>query len=247
MHGYNGKKINVVVTSPPYNLGKKYNTYSDNLDHSEYLNWVKIWGGGIRHILHKRGSFFLNIGYTARNPNIPFDVLRVLSEYFELQNVIHWIKSISIPEADFTIGHFKPINTQRFVNQCHEYVFHFTKKGDVKLDKLSVGVPYADKTNLTRWNHKNSIRDRGNIWFIPYETKNGNMKHPCEFPIRLPEMCIKLHGITKNMIVYDPFMGIGSTAVACKKLNIECIGTEIDQEYIDVANNRLDEKELVYV
>ncbi len=196
-------------------------------------------GGGIYNLLDVDGSFFLNIGYTAKNPNIPFDVHHALSEIFETQNVIHWIKSISIPESDFVAGHFKPINTPRFVNQCHEYVFHFTKKGSVKLDKLSVGVPYADKTNLTRWKHGNTKRDRGNVWFIPYETKNGNIKHPCEFPTKLPQMCIMLHGISKNMLVYDPFMGIGSTALACKRLGVNCVGTEIDKEYVRIANQRL--------
>lgn len=65
------------------------------------------------------------------------------------------------------------------------------------------------------------------------------MKHPCEFPSKLPEMCIMLHGIENDMLVYDPFMGIGSTAVACKRLNLNCIGTEIDTAYIETANTRL--------
>lgn len=170
---------------------------------------------------------------------MPFDVQRILSECFETQNVIHWIKSISIPESDFSAGHFKPINTPRFVNQCHEYIFHFTKKGNIPLDKLAIGVPYADKSNITRWKHGNTLRDRGNIWFIPYKTKNGNMRHPCEFPVKLPEMCIMLHGISRNMLVFDPFMGIGSTALACKKLGVSCIGTEIDPEYVRIAYQRL--------
>jgi len=107
------------------------------------------------------------------------------------------------------------------------------------LDKLAIGVPYADKSNITRWKHGNTLRDRGNIWFIPYKTKNGNMRHPCEFPVKLPEMCIMLHGISRNMLVFDPFMGIGSTALACKKLGVSCIGTEIDPEYVRIAYQRL--------
>ncbi len=169
----------------------------------------------------------------------------MLSKYFKTQNIFHWIKSISIPESNISVGHFKPINTPRFVNQCHEFVFHFTKNGNVPLDKLSIGVSYADKSNITRWNHGNTKRDRGNTWFIPYETKNGNMRHPCEFPVKLPEMCIMLHGVKNDLFVYDPFMGIGSTAIACKRLGVRCVGTEIDPEYVDVANQRLENEVLI--
>ena len=200
-------------------------------------------GGGIASILAENGSFFLNIGYTAKYPSIPYDVLAVLKRHFVLQNVIHWIKSVSVPELDFTAGHFKPLNTDRFVNQCHEFIFHFTKTGRVSLDKQSIGVEYADKSNITRWNHGRTKRDRGNVWFIPYSTKNGSLDHPCAFPVGLPEMCVKLHGLRRGMLVYDPFMGSGSTAVACKNLDVEYVGTEIDPAYVDLAMKRLGDKE----
>ena len=50
-----------------------------------------------------------------------------------------------------TFGHFKPINSPRFLNDCHEYVFHFTKSGRVELNRLALGVPYQDKSNIARW------------------------------------------------------------------------------------------------
>ena len=63
--------------------------------------------------------------------------------------------------------------------------------------------------------------------------------HPTIFPEKLPEMCIKLHGVKKNMLVLDPFMGTGSTALACQKLGVNFIGFEIDASYIDIANKEL--------
>ena len=193
-------------------------------------------------VLHDDGSFFLNVGYTMRRPHMPFDVVERMCRGgpgFKLQNVIHWIKSISIPERGFTAGHFKPINSERFVNQCHEFIFHLTKTGAVKIDKLSIGSPYADKSNTDRWSHGRTVRDRGNVWFIPYEQKNaGDMIHPCEFPPGLPEMCVKLHGRRDGMLVYDPFAGIGSTAVACKRLGVRSINTEINAQYIRIAKDR---------
>ena len=85
---------------------------------------------------------------------------------------------------------------------------HFTKKGNVEVDKLSIGVPYQDKSNIGRWNNvKEDNRDRGDMWFIPYETVWGKKMHPAMFPVKLPEMCIKLHGLTKDkLIVLDQLL-----------------------------------------
>ena len=83
---------------------------------------------------------------------------------------------------------------------------------DKKLDKLAIGVSYQDKTNIRRWKSvKQDKRDRGNVWFIPYPTIQQRRSHPAVFPEKLPYQCIKLHGIKNDMVVYDPFMGIGSS------------------------------------
>ena len=174
-------------------------------------------------------------------------------EFFKLQNVIHWIKSIAIPKedvgnypnitGDIAVGHYKPTHGNRYLHNSHEYIFHFTKKGNVELDLLAIGVPYQDKSNVDRWKReKKDLRSRGNTWFIPYETIRDRVTqrpHPSTFPVKLPEMCIKLHGVSKTRLVLDPFMGIGSTAVACKRLGVPCVGFEIDQTYLDVARDRL--------
>jgi site-specific DNA-methyltransferase (adenine-specific) len=122
------------------------------------------------------------------------------------------------------------------VNDTHEYVFHFTKSGTVKLDRLAVGVPYKDKGNVSRWKDGSAgVRCRGNCWYIPYQTiqsRKDERPHPASFPVEIAEACIKLHGISKGpLTVLDPFMGIGNTALACKKLGAKCIGFEIDPEY----------------
>ncbi len=77
--------------------------------------------------------------------------------------------------------------------------------------------------------------------FIPYETINSRSErpHPATFPIRLPEMCIKLHGIREDLVVLDPFLGIGTTALASLRLGVSCIGFEIDQRYMDEGIARL--------
>ena len=247
--------VDVIVTSPPYNIGKNYGPYIDSRRKEEYLEWLGSVAKSSKRILKENGSFFLNMGAKPTDLMLPFEAAARFAETYSLQNVIHWIKHISIPEkraergsgaCSYTSrGHFKPVNSEFYLSQAHEYVFHFTKGGRTRIDKMAIGVPYQDKSNVKRWNRKSDLRDRGNVWFVPYETSVGkylNPKlHPAEFPVGLPTLCIKLHGIRPGMLVYDPFMGIGSTALACYELGVQYIGTEVNPQYIQIAMKRLEE------
>lgn len=249
----NGVPVDVIVTSPPYNINKNYRSYVDKKERNEYLSWLSEIARTSYNILKNEASFFLNVSGAPSDSLLPLEVAKVFFDSgYKLQNTIHWIKSISIekedlaktgsfsPSKNVSLGHFKPIISERFLNDFHEYIFHFTKDGDVKLDKLAIGVPYQDKTNIGRWkSSKEDKRDRGNVWFIPYQTIRKERPHPAIFPERLPYLCIKLHGIKKGMLVYDPFMGIGNTALACIQLNVNFIGTEIDYGYIQSAKERI--------
>ena len=247
------RSVDVVVTSPPYNLGIKYKRYDDTISRQEYLAWLGEWAQAVKRILRDNGSLFLNIGSKPSDPTVPFQVLGVMQQHFVLQNVIHWVKSIAIQKEDVgdypgisgnvSVGHFKPINSPRYVNDCHEYIFHLTKRGDVKLDRLAIGVEYQDKSNVTRWNAaRGDKRCRGNTWFVPYETirdRASQRPHPATFPVKIPKMCIQLHGLKKARRVVDPFLGIGHTAVACVELGVDFIGFEIDPEYFKQARRTL--------
>ena len=250
----NGVSVDMIVTSPPYNINKNYRSYVDKKERNEYLSWLSEIARTSYTILKNEASFFLNVSGAPSDSLLPLEVAKAFFDSgYKLQNTIHWIKSISIEKEDLaktgsfsqsknvSLGHFKPIISQRFLNDFHEYIFHFTKDGDVKLDKLAIGVPYQDKSNIGRWkSSKEDKRDRGNVWFIPYQTIRKERPHPAIFPERLPYLCIKLHGIKKGMLVYDPFMGIGNTALACIQLNVNFIGTEIDYGYIQSAKERID-------
>jgi site-specific DNA-methyltransferase (adenine-specific) len=245
--------VDVVVTSPPYNLGIQYGDYDDRIPRQQYLLWLDQWASTIKRVLTDDGSLFLNIGSKPTDPAVPFEVLGIMRRHFQLQNVIHWIKSIAIQKedvgnyanisGDISVGHYKPINSNRFLNDCHEYIFHLTKTGDTPLDRLAIGVPYQDKSNVTRWgNAKVDKRCRGNTWFIPYETiksRDSQRPHPATFPVKLPKMCIQLHGVEKTRLVLDPFLGIGHTALACVELNLNFIGFEVAAEYFREASERI--------
>lgn len=243
-------EVDVIVTSPPYNIGVQYSKYDDTISREEYLQWLGEWGDTMKRALSQEGSFFLNIGSSPKDPFVPFQVLEVMGSIFHLQNVIHWIKSIYIEEESYgerieaNVGHFKPINSKRFINDTHEYVFHLTKTGHVPLDRLSVGVPYKDKTNIERWKKsKSDLRCRGNCWYVPYKTIGNRSKdrpHPASFPKDLAKMCILLHGLDRASMVLDPFMGIGNTALASKELGVDCVGFEIDEIYYQYSLSLLE-------
>jgi len=244
------KHVDLVVTSPPYNLGVRYSQYSDRQDRQSYLLWGSEWAAEIRRILKPGGSFFLNIGAVPSNPMLPHEIALELRNKFVLQNTIHWVKSITVEDRQgepHSHGHFKPISSKRFLNDCHEYIFHFTISGQVEIDRLALGVPYQDKSNIARWSHTGGadLRCRGNTWFVPYETIQQRQKerpHPATFPVQLVENCIKLQGVSRVHTMFDPFLGIGNSAIAAQRCGIpQFIGFEIDENYLAEAKRRISE------
>ena len=274
--------VDIVTTSPPYNLGIEYSTYKDNKPRQEYLQWLGQVFAAVKHCLKDDGHFWLNVGYSNVDPWVGMDVAQVAREHFVLQNNFTWVKSITI--NDITTGHFKPINSNRFANPTWEHLFHFTKLGAVPCDKLAIGVPYmwdcnidntgrikgrlakklgyenikdfnqhatdADRAEfnkelaakLVNQKPKASIRCRGNSWFVPYDTIANREKHrgshPATYPVALVEHCILFSGITQGVLL-DPFMGSGTSAIAATNCGIDYIGFDIDQDYIDFAQDRI--------
>src|SRR5581483_10784937 len=241
--------VDVIVTSPPYNLGIQYNRYQDTLSRTDYLEWTHAWLAAAARVLRPDGSLFLNVGAKPTDPWTALDVAQAVRSHVQLQNIIHWIKSIAIDQdaagaaagltRPLAVGHYKPINSDRFLNDCHEFIFHFTPQGSTALDRLALGVPYQDQSNVGRWRAAaDGLRCRGNTWFIPYETiqrRDRDRPHPATFPSRLPEQCLRLHGLGRIELAMDPFTGLGSTAVACARLGVNFIGAEIDETYLTEA------------
>ena len=246
------KSFDLAVTSPPYNLGIAYSTFKDTAPRDEFLRWCKTWATEMKRVMADDASFFLNIGAAPSNPLLPHQLILALTDgedpLFILQNTFHWVKSITVKttsKQQISAGHFKPINSKRYVNDCHEYVFHLTKAGNVPLDRRAAGVPYVFKSNIARWGHTGGqdLRCRGNTWFIPYETiksRKGERPHPATFPVALVEQCIRIHGKAETTRLLDPFLGIGSSGLAAKLQKItKFTGIELDADYLSVAKIRL--------
>ncbi|MCX8237600.1 MAG: site-specific DNA-methyltransferase [Akkermansiaceae bacterium] len=257
MQAMPAESVDLVVTSPPYNIGINYGAYDDTSDRSTFITWCQQWAAEVRRVMKDEASFFLNVGAAPADPLLPHQIILALTQKgpeFVLQNTFHWIKSISVEtkkRETISAGHFKPIQSKRFVNDCHEYLFHLTKSGNVPLQRRAAGVEYADKSNIARWGHTGGEdkRCRGNNWFIPYETIQSRDKerpHPATFPVALVEQCIRIHGIKETNHLLDPFSGIGTSALAAQRMKVpRYTGFEIDKNYLATARERLaiDEEE----
>jgi site-specific DNA-methyltransferase (adenine-specific) len=245
--------ISVIVTSPPYNLGVRYRSYDDRLPRERYLQWTGEWIGAAAAALAPDGSLFLNVGAKPTDPWTALDVAQAARPHLQLQNTIHWIKSIAIDRdaagagagltRDLNVGHYKPINSDRFVNDCHEFIFHFSPGGRTPLERRAIGVKYQDASNVARWRAgAGNLRCRGNTWFIPYQTiqdRDKDRPHPATFPPRVPEYAVKLHGVERTRALLDPFLGLGSSALAAAHLGVDFVGIELDQHYLDEAIARV--------
>ena len=236
--------FDLCVSSPPYNIGLGYNKYNDDRD--DYIQWMNDVWKEVCRVLKDDGHLFLNIAYTK---NSPFSAYKIAENVpWELQNNIIWGKSIEIDGR--VRGYSTPTSSKRYLQNGWEHLFHFTKDGDTEIDLKWSGVPYNEEYNNAARNLKRSGRDwrpTTNCWHITYQSKAtkeitkeiaGDKKHPAIFPTKLVEKCLKVSGLKKG-IVFDPFMGTGTTACVAKEYGLEYVGCEIDKDYWQFSNERL--------
>jgi site-specific DNA-methyltransferase (adenine-specific) len=216
-----------------------YRSYKDKLPQNQYFNFMREVAEEVSRVLTPSGSVFLNIGHTSQEPLLDFEVASCWASALVLQNRINWVKSIAV--EDRTHGHFKPVNSDRFMNRTSESIFHFSRSGNTLIDKRAAGVPYTYKCNIKRRGHEQDLRCAGSNWFIPYETVQAGKSHPAAFPEKLPYKCLLLAGV-KSPVVCDPFLGSGTTLVAAAKFGAtKGIGFDVDSAYLQIARNRVSE------
>ena len=220
------ERIDVAVTSPPYNVGKNYASpghgrYDDRLTQGEYLALMGRVFHQVFRVLKEDGLFFLNLGESVRTPGLVEKVVVAAEgEGFLRVQTLAWVKSI------FGKGHYTPSGRERRLNNLWEYIFILAKGRGYRFDPLAIGVPYTDKSNVGRYAERD-LRDPGNVWFIPYrETTGHTIKkgHDAVFPVELPWRCIKL--VPEAKYVLDPFAGTCTTLAAAAHLGLRGIGYE---------------------
>jgi len=229
--------IDLVVTSPPYNvdLGNNkfndnpYNLYNDNKDHWDYINWMRddIFNP-IYDKLKSGGRVAINIG-DGKNGRVPthVDIIHFMTrelKYLPMATII-WRKS-QISNR-FSWGSYQSPSSPSFPKPF-EYIMLFAKD-DVKLQEKG-------ETDITAKEFKEWAYAE---WNMTPETKMKKIGHPAMFPIELPRRLIKMLS-WKNATVLDPFNGAGTTGLACNELGRNYIGIEMSKEYCDITKNRID-------
>ena len=230
----NNIKIDTILCSPPYNMSKKrkggfadsgrYDLYKDNLEEEDYLKWTVDLFNKFDLILYNQRSIIYNFSYSIENPSLPYKLVTeiVKNTSFDLVDTIIWKKKCGLPF---------PANGKR-LSRNWEYVFVFVRKDEVNTYENNRRVKSVSEK--TKQKYYEAIYN-----FV--EAKNNDGKCPYNQATYSTELCDKLLDIytQDNWIVYDPFMGSGTTAVSCKKRNLNYIGSEISSQQVEYANQRI--------
>lgn len=211
--------IDCMVTSPPY---------KDSDGYTEPMMQELFEHAFTR--MKDNALLFVNFGHLAEDKMRPFKLAMLIEKCgFKLQETFTWVKN-----------HYRPIQGKRRVNNLTEFIFMFSKEKMPELDRLAIGIPYADKSNIGRY-ATSDLKCAGNVWHISYDTiQSSNDKlHNDRFPLDLPLRCLKLAGVKHGQLICDPFTGSGTTALACKQLGLNYIGWEINQQHYETAIKRV--------
>jgi site-specific DNA-methyltransferase (adenine-specific) len=190
--------IPCIITSPPYNLDIKYGKYADDLPRNSYLKWLQDVAVAMKRVLTDNGQLFLNVGYSNIDPWVAMDVAQVFRRVFVLQNNITWVKHIAVNDQGY--GQYKPISSERFSSATTESIFHFTKDGLVKIDRLSIGQRnksagykypelYSESRHIATQRRKAARQLKFNNW-MDIKAK-GTADQLTEFETMLSDLLVK--------------------------------------------------------
>jgi len=230
-------KFDLIVTSPPYNIGK---SYEKKIPFIEYLEWQERIITSLISRLNDSGSICWQVGnYVEKGSIYPLDI--ALHEIFAkngliLRNRIIW-----------TYGH--GLHSQRRFSGRYEVIMWYTKSNDYtfNLDDVRIPSKYPNK-KYYKGPKKGEIssnsrgKNPSDIWDIP-NVKSKHIEktdHPCQFPIGMIQRLV-LALTNKGEVVFDPFMGVASSGIAAISNGRNFVGTEIDKNYFKIGKKRIKE------
>lgn len=245
MKSMDRESVNTIVTSPPYNLDKKYGKYNDNRPLEEWEELIANTAREAKRILKNNGSFFLNVSPIPDKKTkeiIPLDAIAYFifkKEGYYLRNSIIWHFNNMQNCTNRLSGRWEKILW--FVKDLNDYQFNLD---DIRIpyitknDKRLVGGSGRNPTDT--WNFDLPESD---FWYFDRvnnmtKGKLGISDHPCIFPIPMIERIIKMTTKERD-IVLDPFLGSGTTLIASQKLNRIGLGIELDDRYNEIIEKRL--------
>lgn len=239
VHGINSledESIDLVITSPPYNVNlgenkhnkNKYDVYQDNREHGEYIEWLQNVFAAVFHKMVDGGRICINIGDGA-NGSLPTHskIINFMEKIgYGVYTTIIWNKCQVGNRCAW--GSFNSPSQPSFPTPF-EYILVFYK-GSKKL--LKKGESDLTKEEFIEWSLP--------IWAFPGEPKMKIHGHPAMFPIELPERLMKMLSYV-GATVLDPFSGAGTTGVACAKNDRKFVGFDLSEEYCKIADKRINE------
>lgn len=239
------ESVDIILTSPFYNTNKKagnnrtllntkvrkniyssvrYDAHVDNMTDSEYCDFTVDVFKGFDKVLKKNGCVLYNLNYGAENTEGMFRAVNaIITETpFTIADVICWQKSNAMPNS----------TSSNRLTRLWEFVFVLCRKDEIRTFKCNKRLTSYRKTGQPAYeNVFNIIKARNNDGACPY--------NKATFSSDLCMQLLDLYAVGDNVTVYDPFMGSGTTAVACKKMGINCIGSEISPNQCAWALDRL--------
>ena len=237
--------ISLIVTSPPYCMGKEYENITDDINSFINLN-SKVIKESIR-VLKNGGSLCWQTGFHVKNSiSIPLDII--------IYNIVEKINS-ELEDKDklilhnrivWTFGH--GLNSEKRFSGRYETILWFTKGNEYSFDLDSIRIPqkypgkkYSRGKKSGEYSGNPLGKNPSDVWDIPNVKANHVEKtsHPCQFPVAIPQRLIK--ALTKpGDWIMDPFLGSGTTAVAAVLEKRRFIGSEIKKEYIEICKERIE-------
>jgi site-specific DNA-methyltransferase (adenine-specific) len=228
MKNLDSDSIDLIVTSPPYNLSIGYDSYEDTMPYEQYLEWVEGWIQESFRVLKHGGRICVNVSMESNfggKKYIMNDYINIFEKLGYVRNSMAiWNKQNATSRTAW--GSWKSPSCPNIINPLEVILIYSkgTRKKEGKKENIDITRDEFVEYSLGVWNfHSESAKRIG---------------HPAPFPKELPYRCMKMFSY-KGDVVLDPFMGSGTTAVVAKENGRDFIGFDLSEEYIKIANKRL--------
>ncbi|MFX0205309.1 MAG: DNA-methyltransferase [Candidatus Hodarchaeota archaeon] len=230
MKNLKSESVDLVFADPPYNLQKEYDSYSDDLAKKDYIKWCNEWLYQLSRLLKPNGSLFV-----VNLPKWCIHHAVFLDKYLYRQHWIVW-DALSVPRGKLMPAHYGLLY---YTKSETDYVFneirtkakesHCLRQACIKKRQID---PDLSENRLS------------NLWFDLHRIRHRKNRdpHPCQLPLSLLERIILLAS-NEGDLVFDPFMGVGTTAIVAKLLKREYSGVEIDAKYVLISKEKINEAE----
>lgn len=232
--------IDAIITSPPYNTSRKgsildsknkkiiggnirYDDFDDMKSDDEYIKWTIDIFNGYNKILKKNGIILYNLSYSSENTNLIWKTINsiIINTDFSIADTIIWKKSSALPNV---------VSPNKLTRIC-EFVFVICRKNDISSFNCNKEI------SSFRENGQKIYKNYFNFIEAPNNDETIDI-HKATYSTKLVRSLIQLY-VKKGQIVYDSFMGTGTTAIGCIREGVNYIGSELSKRYVNHCEERI--------